>query len=233
SDLTATVRAMRDSLVLKLSREQFDGLTAAKPSIWRSLTATLARRLAITTAAERRPPDPRPRTIAIIHAGGSPLPQIFLQSLTAAFSAGSRTLIVDSEHGVPGVEGDLDSPEATRAINELERQRETILFIADPEVTPWSEKVLRHADLVLAVGIFRADAGLKPLGRRAADYLSPDAIRLVLLHPTRTGIKGTARWLDCRNVAMHHHVALDDPGDLARLLRFVNGTARGLVACGG
>src|SRR5690606_21376348 len=118
------------------------------------------------------------------------------QSLTAAFSAGSRTLVVDSAHGVPGVEGDLETPEVTRALNELERQHETILFIADPEVTPWSEKVLRHADLVLAVGIFGADAGLNPLERRAAEYLSPDAIRLVLLHPTRTRIKGTARWLD-------------------------------------
>src|SRR5690606_31799962 len=123
--------------------------------------------------------------------------------------------------------------EATRALNELERQYRTILFIADTELTPWSEKVLRHADLVLAVGTFDADPTPNPLEQRAAEYLAPDAVRLVLLHPTRRQIKGTARWLDRRSARMHHHVALDDPADLARLLRFVNGTARGLVACGG
>ena len=32
---------------------------------------------------------------------------------------------------------------------------------------------------------------------------------------------------------MHHHVALDEPGDMERLYRFINGTALGLVACGG
>ena len=32
---------------------------------------------------------------------------------------------------------------------------------------------------------------------------------------------------------MHHHVALDEPGDIERLYRFVNGTALGLIACGG
>jgi NTE family protein len=32
---------------------------------------------------------------------------------------------------------------------------------------------------------------------------------------------------------MHHHVALDSVGDVERLYRFINGTALGLVACGG
>ena len=32
---------------------------------------------------------------------------------------------------------------------------------------------------------------------------------------------------------MHHHVALDNVGDVERLYRFISGTALGLVACGG
>jgi hypothetical protein len=45
-------------------------------------------------------------------------------------------------------------------------------------------------------------------------------------------IAGTSRWLAGRRIAMHHHVALDEPGDFDRLARFVHGTALGLVACG-
>ena len=55
----------------------------------------------------------------------------------------------------------------------------------------------------------------------------------MLLHGGRGTITGTARWLAGRRIAMHHHVALDEQGDIARLARFVHGTARGLVACGG
>ncbi|MCL4767299.1 MAG: patatin-like phospholipase family protein [Hyphomicrobiaceae bacterium] len=230
---TANVRAMRDSLVLRLSREEFEGLTARKPSIWRSLTATLGRRLAATTAAEVLPSDPRPRTIGVIRAGSRPVPPAFIRMLTSTFEAGARTLVLESGTTALGSGVALGTPEATRAINALERQYEAILFIADAELTPWSEKVLRHADLVLAVGAFDADPGLSPLEQRAADFLAPEAVRLVLVHAHRTRPAGTARWLDRRRVVMHHHVALDDAADVERLLRFVNGTALGFVACGG
>ncbi|HEY8508337.1 MAG TPA: cyclic nucleotide-binding and patatin-like phospholipase domain-containing protein, partial [Steroidobacteraceae bacterium] len=233
SPRTASVRALRDSLVLKLSRDQFERLAATKPSIWRSLTATLAQRLAETTSGMPAAQEPRPRVIAVIRAGGHPVPAAFLNALVAALSSDAETLVLDSSRGIPGGGAQLDTPEATRALNALEQQYRTILLIADDTLTPWSEKVLRHADLVLAVGCFEADTKLNPLEQRASELLQPDAIRLVLLHSRRAMPQGTARWLDRRKVAMHHHVALDDKADIERLLRFVNGTALGFVACGG
>ncbi len=230
---TATVKAMRDSLVVRLSREQFDRLSGTKPSIWRALTATLARRLASTTAAEPARSDPRPRTIGVIRAGSQPVPEQFLQMLTRAFSSGERSLVISSTESVSALGAELGTPDATRALNMLERQYRSVLFIADDDLTPWSEKVMHHADMVLAVGLFDADPGLSQLERRAAEYLAPEAVRLILLHPHQTNISGTARWLGPRSLFMHHHVALDIPGDVERLLRFVNGTALGFVACGG
>ena len=127
----------------------------------------------------------------------------------------------------------IDSTEATRALNALEADYDYVLYVAEPELTPWSEKAIRQADLVLAVGMHGADEQPNALERLAAELLPPDAQRLVLLHETRGAIAGTARWLASRNVAMHHHVALDNVGDAERLYRFINGTALGLVACGG
>src|SRR5262249_1110402 len=104
---------------------------------------------------------------------------------------------------------------------------------AEPELTAWSEKAIRQADLVLAVGMHAADHAPNALERAAGELLPSGAQRLVLLHDTRASISGTARWLAARNIAMHHHVALDNVGDAERLYRFINGTALGLVACGG
>jgi NTE family protein len=232
---TATVAALRDSLVLRLDRADFEALSAKSPSIWRTLTVTLARRVAEANVSRPPAPDPRPRTVALIRAGDSALPAAFIERLLAAFARTSRALLVDAAAAkeVLPAGTQLDSAEATRALNALEGRTDTVLFLAETELTPWSEKAIRQADLVLAVGWHATGARPNPLERLAAELLPPDAQRLVLLHDTRAPITGTARWLEGRRIAMHHHVALDEPGDFERLARFVHGTALGLVACGG
>jgi NTE family protein len=127
----------------------------------------------------------------------------------------------------------LDSADATRALNALEGAYDYVLFAAEDELTPWSEKAIRQADAVLAVGMHEAVGRPNALERRAMELVPAEAQRLVLLHERRVPIRGTARWLEGRRVAMHHHVALDRPGDTERVYRFVAGSALGLIACGG
>ncbi len=232
---TATVTAMRDSVVLRLGREDFERLTAKCPSIWRTLTNTLSQRLAATTGSESTTSDPRPRTITIIRAGDAPVPPEFIRQLTSAFATAARTFVIDAKKAAEllptGVA--LDSPEATQLFNELESKYDYVIFIADPELTPWSQKAIRHADLVLGVGVHASNPNPNRLEQHVAEFVSPEARRLVLLHPHHTTITGTARWLRWRSVALHHHVALDTPKDIQRLFRFISGSALGLVACGG
>jgi NTE family protein len=129
--------------------------------------------------------------------------------------------------------GRLASSEATRALNALETTYDYVLFVADDTPTPWSETAIRQADLVLATALHAVDAEPNALERLAADLLPSGAQRLVLLHEERGTIKQTARWLEGRAIAMHHHVALDEIADFERLYCFVHGTARGLVVCDG
>ncbi len=232
---TATVTALRDSLVLRLGRAEFERLSAKCPSIWRTITSALSQRLAATTVSEAPAPDPRPRTITIVRAGEAPVPQEFIAALTSVFCAASRTLVLDAAKAAEllpkGVA--LDSAEATQTLNELESSYDYVIFLADVDVTPWSQKAVRHADLVLGVGTHAANPTPSRLEKLAHEFVSPEARRLVLLHPHRKFITGTSRWLRWRQVAMHHHVAMDSRGDVERLFRFINGTAVGLVCCGG
>lgn len=240
---TATVEALRDGLVLRLSRADFERLTSASPALWRIVTVTLARRIAALNAAQPAPPDPRPRTIALIRAGGVPIPRPFVTALADTLSRasqprkvrGRRVQIVDGARAQALLTAgtSFDSAEATAAFNDLERQSDFVLYVADDELTAWSDKAMRQADIVLEVGTFSADPHVNALERRAVELLPAASRRLVLLHPRRSAITGTRRWLEGRDVTMHHHVALDMPGDLARLSRFLKGTAVGLIACGG
>ena len=233
---TATVTAMRDSLLFALSRVEFDALVGAHPGIWRTLTAMLAKRLARTTSiAHAVHAPPRPRTICVIPAGGSRLSSEFVVALARALRQRARCVVL---HGVAArnmlsLGGGLDGPEAISRLNALEAGHDHVLLVADDSLTPWTEKAIRHADLVIAAADYAADAVPNASERFAARFVTPDATRLVLLHPARTKVRGTRRWLETRAVAMHHHVALDGTADVERLVRFIDGRAVGFVAAGG
>ncbi len=233
---TATVTAMRDSLVLALSRPEFDALVAAHPGIWGTLAATLARRLAATTShAAAAAPQPRPRTICVIPAGGARMSAPFVAMLSDALSRRAPCAVLSGETAEKrlGAADGFDSPDVIARLNALEAAHAHVLLLADDTVTPWTGKAIRHADLVLAVAPHADDAAPNAAERTAQRFVAPDATRLVLLHPRRGKVAGTARWLAPRKVAMHHHVALDGTADVDRLVRFIEGRAVGLVAAGG
>jgi NTE family protein len=236
---TATVTAARDSVVMKLSREQFDHLCARHPTIWPRLAATLARRLADQTPGRSVRPDHMPRVIAIIPAGQRPVPSRFIERLEAVLARGGSIEVVRSSNLRKVLNGcsDLNSDSATRTLNALEARHEFVLLVTDDQMTAWSEKAIRHADIVLSVGTAGGDTpdivALSAHEHVANSHFRPHAHRLVLIHPKRGNAKGTARWLDSRNVGTHHHVAMTDDEDVERLARFIRGTALGFVACGG
>ncbi len=240
---TASVVALRDSLVLRLDRDRFERLTATNPALWRLITVALARRVADLNAARPVPPDPRPRTLALIAAGAAPISAPFVAQLAATlgrasqkrYVRGRRVGVIDAVRAKDLIasHGSYDSPEATATFNDLERQSDFVIYVAGDTLDAWSDKAIRQADLVLAVGQFDADSAINPLEARAAMLLPAASRRLVLLHDRRRPISGTRRWLHGRDVTMHHHVALDNVQDFARLARFIKGTAIGLIACGG
>ncbi len=237
---TATVTALRDSIVLKLPRADFTALADLYPSILRPIAVTLARRLADTLAGAERSSLSRPRTLAVIAAGQSKVPDAFRQRLARALARFGQVLVIDSAAlatAFPG-ETDLQSEEVTSWLNRQELRYHYVLYIADAELTPFSRKAIRQADQLVLVGVHEthADAAaLKPnaLERFAFDVHPAQARRLVLLHEARGPISGTSRWLDPRPVALHHHIVTTDDTDYDRLARFISGNAVGFVACGG
>lgn len=244
---TATVRAVRDSIVVRLTRSDFDAISQTSSAVLTAIAATLAERLAAETRRHTpphvtpgiAPPRPRPRTIAIVGAAGRPAPHTFLSAFAEVAAERPGTCVLSSKNVTDAIAepctSDLDF---TDALNALESRFDTIVFITDDELTPWSEKVIRQADEVLLVAsnLEGIPAASVPLGTSEAFALSlhaPSSRRLAVLHRHRRDVAATRRWLEPRQPAMHHHIALDDADDMARLWRFIRGEALGFVACGG
>ena len=241
---TATVRAIRDSVVVKLTRRDFDEISARSPAIWRAITAKLAERLATETRKTIRLQNkpllrPRPRTLALVRAGERPIPPLFLAGFEEAARRRPGTLVLTSTTILDHIPcGSVETLDATRIFNELESQYDTIVFVADETLTPWSEKAIRQADEVLLVG----SLGDSPVGSTVSTNALEKFLfnlerkpqcRLAIVHGRTAVAQGTRHWLQARSVEMHHHAALGSSPDIERLWRFIKGEALGFVACGG
>ncbi len=248
---TATVIAERDSLVFELKREDFDRLAERSPRIWASITTQLARRLGEAThSGATRSTSVLPRTIAVCRAGGATgqvdTIDAFARQLLAAFPASAKCRMLDARGAADALDNrfPLSSSEATQWFNTLESQYDHVIYVADPELTEWSKKSLRQADLVLCVGRNGGRVSREPnlLEHFAEQMHGIGTLRLVLLQEGNAPYTGTRGWLDPRpRVEMHHHVrggaagAAEDAEEsgLQRVVRFIRGEAVGLVACGG
>jgi len=240
---TATARAIRDSVVVALSRDDFDDISARAPAILTNITATLASRLAAETrksASLRGNPRPKPlaRTLALVTAGPRPLPGHLIAQLAAACPVQRKLVLTSASAAEFAPCGSLDTLDALHRLNGLEATYDLIVYITDGEPTPWSRKVIRQSDEILLIGYQDDNPVGQPVALNALEHFvlgleRRPALRLVLVHPRRSEAQGTRHWLAGRDVRMHHHVAEGSAEDVGRLWRFMRGEALGLVACGG
>lgn len=233
---TATVRALRDASVLELDRAAFSGLRDRAPAILDGILAALARRLADTSA---RLPHTRgrskERTVAIVFGGAEQVPEAFLPGLRRMLDAAGATVVDRALMEARFGPGNEDGPAASEWLNRLEQDTRTIVYLADRDLSVWTRKTVRQADVVyIAVRGDRPPAHLSEVERLVAEVHEPESRRLVRIHDRRAEtVSGTAAWLDRLDVFMPHHVSLQDDADLASLARFITGRAIGFVAGGG
>jgi predicted acylesterase/phospholipase RssA/CRP-like cAMP-binding protein len=240
---TATVIARRDSELVRIDKAEFDRLIDTYPSIAVGIARMLGARLKRTTRFTAV--DSRIRTIALLPIAPDASAYIFGERLIAAIAAESAPEVclvtpelVDREH--PGAaDSDPESEEGRhvrRWTSGLEDRFRFVVFAADPARQTWTRHCLREADVILLI----APAAGDPRRSAIEQTFLPENIHrrtpveLVLLHDTSSpSITGTARWLDSRSLARHHHVRADCDDDYRRVARFLTGRAVGLVLSGG
>ena len=245
---SATVRAIRDSELVRVPKEEFLRLLDEHPRAAIELSRTLVRRLRQTTAAPRL--LRHTRTLALVPAHSDGIPVDFSHQLADALRLSDDTVLVLSSAGVDAELGsgiaqtasaDISNGRLLDWLNEREERFRYVVYECDASLTPWTQRCLRQADLVLAVA--RAHDDPEPreveraLARPATNGAPPPRYELVLLHePDVSRPSGTLRWLDERcdaTLAAHHHVRLGHTSDIERLARSIAGVSLGLVLSGG
>eukprot|EP00931_Biecheleriopsis_adriatica_P100911 TRINITY_DN76148_c0_g1_i1.p1 TRINITY_DN76148_c0_g1~~TRINITY_DN76148_c0_g1_i1.p1 ORF type:complete len:789 (-),score=132.06 TRINITY_DN76148_c0_g1_i1:111-2384(-) len=158
SECSQTVRARRDSEVCRVSPALLHLLAMDFPHAILHFSS----RLAGEEGCKTRDPARRLSTIAVVPADASVDAQEVCAQLATALGALGKTLHIHSlsdlrQHGKAGTTGDashhaLQSRRAARlgrALAELEERFQWLIYEADSEVTDWSRRCIRQADVIL------------------------------------------------------------------------------------
>ncbi len=229
---TADVRASRDSTVYALTREAYDDAVRAYPAIADTILSTVSARLAVATQSAAAMEAKPGKVVALIPAAGSQFPPNFADRLCAALSKYDEPRVVTEADKPDGVQPESDS--FGRWLGGLELSAKRIILVASGEAD-WDRSIARNADdLVIAAPLFAENCERSEL----EDYAIPLFLRsnrtLILWRERREQeIEGSGRWLDSRNVKLHHHVPLDCDPAFERVARFLAGCANGVVLAGG
>jgi predicted acylesterase/phospholipase RssA/CRP-like cAMP-binding protein len=241
---SATVYAIRDSQLARLSTARFEQLLEQHPkATFHMVTSRLAARLRNRSSPARRPLSIS--TVAVVAAGpGVSLPA-FATRLAASLAHLGRvahltSALVDRELGRPGVAQAFDREDwSTRLVEwlaEQEADHRFVVYESDAGLTPWTERTIRQADHVVVVADAAADA--RP-GEIEVELLGserghrPRHTLALVYEAGRATPSQTARWLPGRRVERHVHVRVDRPDDFDRLARLLTGNAVGLALGGG
>jgi predicted acylesterase/phospholipase RssA/CRP-like cAMP-binding protein len=233
---SATVRAVRDTVVGVLSRERFQHLLRAYPDAVLTLTRMLATWLTASNRTDDR--EEAPATLALVGGPGVPLADV-ARDLLAALSALGPTRLLDAaeverELGAGSADASTESADHGRLsqwLFEQELRHTYVLYVADASRESWSRRCMRQADRVVNVVscLPGAPAGAPREPARLADARE---VLLVVQPPDARRPSGTARFKPERFDG-HFHVRLASGDDFARLARHLTGRAVGLVLGGG
>lgn len=239
---SATVVAVRESHVVRLTREVFYRLIDAHPKAMLNITQSIVRRQQRTQNVGQIPRKRTALAVAIIPIHRDP-PAEFVRGILRELQSHGTAMVLDTEkfEAEFGMEGaantDVDEPMGAVIagwLSKLENDFDTLLYIASPEWTAWTRRCLRQADRVFLFGFADEVPGQTEV-EQAMQSQSPNLQpELVLLHSPRiTQPSGTAAWLAQRKIKAHHHIRLGDIRHYRRLARRMTGKSLGLVLSGG
>ena len=239
---SATVRATRDTQLVRLSAEQFEFLVHRNPGCMKHIAKTLA-------AVVRRGGTParksRVATIALVPVQPDGLPARFVENLVQelstlagpAFGLSARRIDYDLGKGSSAAGDEIAHSRLTTWLAEYEEKFPCLLLECDPHLSSWTALCLRHSDLILFVAPSNAEPSLGPVETAIFNgEVSTSSTRkeMVLVHSDGTRLpSGTNRWLAGRKVDAHHHIRHECRSDYQRLARFIADKAVGVVLSGG
>ncbi|MCA0455589.1 MAG: patatin-like phospholipase family protein [Chloroflexi bacterium] len=238
---SATVYAVRDTQLCKLSKAGFEFLIKKYPIVMMQISVQMAHRM--NRQDPRQTPFIRPVMLTVLPLTGGT--QAFVSRLvdtltqfgsTAHFNRERISLMYHNSHANSRLNEHIDDYEFVAWLNSQAAQYQYVVYETDTEMSSWTQRCIEQTDRILLVAQADEQPSMSSIEHalRQQDTKLVAPAELVLLHADqKRRPSGTDGWLKSRNVVRHHHVPLDTNAGIERLVRFLRGKAVGLVFGGG
>jgi NTE family protein len=247
----ATIKAVRDSVLVKLTKTVFDEVLQAYPLVSTNITRIVIQRL--NQSQNKRNNQKKPVNICFIPISDgldiNPLVNeiygLFQEKTPQLDKKNKVILLTSSEINTRHDKDDFAHSEIEQAeeyrklsywLDDQEAKHNFVFYLADSTDTEWTRRCVRLADEVYLFANANQDSQLSQLETSLfpenSTVIAP--VNLVLLHEATTkSPTNTNKWLSLRNLKGHYHIRPSLSKDVERLARTLRGAANGLVLAGG
>jgi predicted acylesterase/phospholipase RssA/CRP-like cAMP-binding protein len=239
----ASVYALRETEVVKFSRQGFDVLNSKLPNSTLQFTKQLITTLHSKVLSSN---VRKSRYIALVPVNSEFPIKEFTRKLVKVLSQYSNCLHLNSST-VDGVfhkermsQISQDDIDVMRLVTWLDEQEKTcpvtVIYEADCGLSNWTNRCIQRADRVIFLGLAEIEPDFELCWEVIPAYKENDIQKeLVLLYDKPdTSPSETNRWLDqIGGIQRHYHIRRNNNADYRRLARLIAGNSVGLVLGGG
>ena len=239
---SASVYAVRETNVVKLSSSMFEELVQSHPELMRRIALLLVQRQKKNDQSSiGDPPLSMTFTLLPTSANIDLLP--FANELAQSLAPYGEALVLNAERfdeffgHVSAAECPLGAaiqPLIVAKLDELETDYRYVIFLADDTYSNWTKRAVGQADRLFIVSRGNDDPALSTLEKSVIDSGCRIRTELVLMHDAEVQMpSNTAAWMDQRTIRNHYHVRDGEKPHIDRMARRMSGHAIALVMGGG
>lgn len=243
---SATVIALRDCVLVKISATAFEQLNVLFPDFTSRVAKLIVERLRKQNIGRKA--ASKIVSVAVLPISGGFSNHDFTQTITQVLSDFGQTKHLNQDlvnENFPDVADIANTNRSnnetyrtlTQWLNDQEVKVDYLVYEATLNNSEWTRRCIRQADEVILVGKADQKPDLSEVETQLAEMLGKSQLRkrLVLLRDAalRPTPQGTHSWLNGRDVHQHLHISIDQRTDYQRLGRYLTGNSVGLVLAGG
>lgn len=239
----ATVHAVRDSLLIRIPAAHLYAVVGRHPDALIEITRVIIRRMrqnqrARTLERQRK----EAHSFAIVPA----TPEVDAHAIARQLADAMHrycapTLIdahaVDEALGAGAAQARIDSGAANQRLvehlNRLERERESLIYVANATPDPWARRCMRQADRILFVVDARTPSTASAMSDELRRCGTRAPVDLLVLWPEGVDAPAVMAWRERLGAQSHYFVRHQHRDDFASLARQLTGRGIGLVLGGG
>lgn len=243
SPRSASIIAIRDSVLVKISKSAFEKIIMVSPKVVLNITNLIIERLNRQNLSKKT--NYKITNVALVCLHHSPAEKAFCQAVFKALNqkASCSYLSIEriSQHFNDPHIANVEKTDVANYrllsnwLDEQEAQYNYVFYEADNLSSEWAKRCIRQADKVLIISESQYGSG-PSAAEMALLHTGSSSVNktLVLLHPPMADFPTkTSSWLRSRRVQRHFHVEQDNPSDVERIRRYLMGQSVGLVLSGG